>query len=46
MCTREEIFLMVLDLDDVLPTAGNAEGTGGLIKDKDVEMSVARLLGV
>ena len=44
--TRNENLLVVLDLDDVLPAAGETVGTRGLIEDKDVEVTVNRPLGV
>ena len=37
---RDENLLMVLDLDDVLPAAGETVGTGGLVEDEDVEVTV------
>ena len=43
---RDEILLMVFDLDDVLPAAGETVGTGSLIENEDVEVTVYRPLGV
>ena len=44
--TRNENLLVVLDLDDVLPAAGETVGTGGFVEDKDVEVTIYRPLGV
>ena len=43
---RDENLLVILDLDDVLPAAGETVGTGGLVEDKDVEVTVNGPLGV
>jgi len=43
---RDEILLMIFDADDVFPAAGETVGSGGLIEDKDVEMTIDGSLGV
>jgi hypothetical protein len=43
---RDENLLVILDLDDVLPAAGETVGTGCLVEDKDVEMAVNRPFGM
>jgi hypothetical protein len=46
MAARDEILLVVLDADDVFPTTGETIGAGGLVEDKDVEVTIDRSLGV
>ena len=43
MSAGDENLLVILDLDDVLPAAGETVGTGGLVEDKDGEIVVTKL---
>jgi len=43
---RDENLLVILDLDDVFPAAGETVGTGCLVEDEDVEVTIYRPLGM
>jgi hypothetical protein len=46
VAARDKILLVVLNADDVFPTTGETIGTGGLVEDKDVEVTIDRSLGI
>ena len=43
---RDENLLVILDLDDVLPVAGETVGTDSLVEDEYVEVTVNRPFGI
>ena len=46
MSARDKILLVVLDADNVFPAAGETVGTGCLVEDEYVEVTVNRPFGM